>query len=483
MKKKIALFFGILFTLVACDPSDFDDLNVDPTQVTNPPTSSLLTFSLQQLPFTVWNTPNRNVGGYTTVHYNFYAQYLSEGPYPASSLYSIRNLPWTAWYTGPLYNLQTIINLNNEDSPQAGLGSGSRNNQVAVARILKAYYFWFLTDTYGDIPYFEALKGNEVLQPTYDPQEEIYNDLFKELTEAQAQIELDGEPVTGDILLNGDMQMWKKFANTARLFMSLRLIERNQTKAQAELTAALNDGVLEEGENVTFTFPSGDPENWNPWYENYSNDNRNDYAISSTLADYMIDTEDPRVFIYGENLSGEIRPLSYGIGQAREIPGAFSRIGNALRADNTTAPIFTHAQVQFVKAEAAHRGMISDDAAQLYYDAIESSWMFWGVYDEGRFESFITDPLVAYSAANGLQRIIKQKWVHQYLNGFEAWTDWRRTGYPELTPAPDAIQTGGIPRRMGYPSNAQALNAEGYNAAVSRQGPDDNFTRVWWDVE
>ena len=485
MKNKIILFLGVLFTFVACDPSEFDDLNVDPRQVKEAPSRTLLTFALQQLPFTVWNTPNRNVGGYSTVHYNLYAQYLSEGPYPAAQLYNTRNLSWTAWYTGPLYNLQTIINMNNEDSPLADVANGSKQNQLAVARILKAYYFWFLTDIYGDIPYFDALKGNEVLQPAFDPQKEIYYDLFKELTEAQAQIDLSAPGVTGDILLGGDMAAWKKFANTTRLFMSLRLIEREPAKALEEFKAAMNDGVLESNaDNITYQFIGGDPNNWNPWYENYINDNRNDYAISSTLGNYMLANQDPRVFVYGEVLNGsEIKPLVYGSSAAKNIPGVYSRIGAALQADNTEAPIFTYAQVLFVQAEAAHRGMITGNAEQLYEDAIKASWQFWGVYDEAKYNAFIADPDIAYTAANGLEKIITQKWVHQYLNGFESWTDWRRTGYPDLSPAPDAVDDRGIPYRMGYPSNARALNEANYDAVLVRQGPDDNYSRVWWNVE
>jgi hypothetical protein len=86
-----------------------------------------------------------------------------------------------------------------------------------------------------------------------------------------------------------------------------------------------------------------------------------------------------------------------------------------------------------------------------------------------------------YSPATGLQQIITQKWAHQYLNGFESWTDWRRTGFPVLTPAPGAAQGGGIPRRMGYPSNTSALNKANYDAVIASQGADNNFTKIWWD--
>ncbi|MFD2248552.1 SusD/RagB family nutrient-binding outer membrane lipoprotein [Pontibacter ruber] len=489
MKNKFILFIAVLFAMVACDPSEFDDINVDPRQVKEAPTRTLLTFSLQQLPFTTWNSPIRNVAGYGTEYMALYSQHLAEGPYPGSSLYNVRNLSWTAWYTGPLYNLQTIINLNNEDSKLADLGNGSKDNQIAVARILKAYYFWFLTDIYGDIPYSEALKGNEILQPKYDSQESIYTDLFKELKEAQAMIKEDEAGVTGDILLGGDMAAWKRFANTTRLFMSLRLMKKDPGKAQAEMTAALTDGVIESNaQNITHQFIGGDPNNWNPWYENYSNDNRNDYALSATLGNYMLGTKDPRVFVYGEVLNGsEIKPLAYGSSAAKNIPGIYSRIGASLQADNTEVPIFTYAQVQFVKAEAVHRGFsipVEGSAAELYNSAIKASWEFWGVYDEAKFNEFIADPKVAYTSGDaGLERIISQKWVHQYLNGFESWTDWRRTGYPVLAPAPDAVDTRGIPRRMGYPSNAKALNEKGYTEAVARQGADDNYTRVWWDVQ
>jgi len=488
MKNKVLIFFGIFLTLVACDPAEFGDINVDPRQVAAATSPTLLTYSLQKMPYVTFNSPDRNEAVLETNYLNFFAQYLSEGPYPGGSLYSTRNLAWSTWYTGPLHNLQTIINYNNDDSPlSSGFGYGSKNNQLAMARILKAYYFWFLTDVYGDIPYSEALQANQDLSPSYDSQEAIYTDLFKELTEAQAHINVEEEGSSGDILFNGDMVMWKKFANTIRLFMSLRLIERDPAKAQAEFTAALNAGVLEAGENVTYQFIGGDPNNWNPWYEDYSNDNRNDYAISNTLGDYMLTNNDPRIFVYGENLNGQIKTLPYGSNSAKNIPGAFSRLGSSLQADNTEAPIFTYAQVLFVKAEAAQRGWPvageTRTAKQLYEDAIKSSWEFWGVYDETAYNAFIADLDIEYNAANGLERIITQKWAHQFLNGFESWTDWRRTGFPVLTPAADATQSGGIPMRMAYPSTARALNQEGYDAAVTEQGADTNFTRVWWDVQ
>ena len=483
MKKHILFIFAGLILFAGCKPTDFGDTNVDPRLVTQAPTRTLLTFALQQSPFVVFDSPNRQLTGYDNLDMNFYAQYLSEGPYPGSSLYSTRFQNWGAWYTGPLYNLQSFINFVNENNALADPGAnGSANNQLAVARILKAYYFWFLTDKYGDIPYSEALKGNLVLQPKFDKQKDIYYDLFKELTEAQAQINVSEKGVAGDILLNSNMLAWKKMANTIRLFMSLRLLKNDAAKAQTEYTAALAAGVLESNtDNVIYQYIGSDPNNWNPWYENYINDNRNDYAISSTIGNYMIGNADPRIRVYGEILNGEVRPLAYGNQGAVSIPGDYSRLGPALQGPSAPAPMFTYAQVLFVKAEGALKGLAAGDAAQLYRDGIKASMEQWGVYTLAAYNAYIAKANVVYSPATGLQQIITQKWAHQYLNGFEAWTDWRRTGFPVLTPAPGAAQGGGIPRRMGYPTNTSALNEVNYNAVVASQGADNNFTRIWWD--
>ncbi|QHL88931.1 SusD/RagB family nutrient-binding outer membrane lipoprotein [Nibribacter ruber] len=486
MKKRIlSIATGLLVFLGACDFSDFGDTNVSPTALPAVSNKALLTFSEQAISWTTWNAPARqgavgtasSTGGYANDYMALYAQYLSEGPYPESQNYSDRNLSWTEWYRGPLANLQAIIDNNNAGNAAADPANGSKNNQIAVARILKAYYFWYLTDTYGDIPYFEALKGVEVAKPKYDAQQAIYNDLFKEMTEAQAQIEMAGFPVQGDILLNGDMAAWKRFANTARMFMALRLIDRDQAKAKSEFEAAMTAGAItSNAENIEYQFLGGDPNNWNPWYENYTNDNRNDYALSNTIVDNM--QGDPRLAVYGESINGKIIGLPYGTNVARNIPAAYSRLSERFQGADAVAPIFTYSQVLFARAEMANRGVTSENAGDLYEQGIAASAAFYGVPN--------TIPHGTYAGNNaaGLEQIITQKWKHQFLNGFEAWTDWRRTGFPSfLLPGPGTLDAKGIPLRMSYPANARTVNEAGFDAAIARQGPDTNYTRVWWDVK
>ncbi|MBT1699497.1 SusD/RagB family nutrient-binding outer membrane lipoprotein [Fulvivirgaceae bacterium PWU4] len=467
---------AVLLLAVACDPSDFGDLNVDPTKVSSASTKALLTNALQSLPGTMF-------GNNTS---NFYVQYLSEGPYPGASLYSTVNFDWATTYHGPLANLQTIIDYNNANNPNADeVVNGAKANQIAVARILKAYYFWWLTDRYGDIPYFQALTGAKNFYPAYDLQKDIYYDIFKELTEAVAQLDESKAGPVGDILLGGDVKSWKLFANTVRLYAALRLIKNDYEKGKTEFNAAITAGILSSNsDNIFYEYIGGDPNNYNPWYTNYSVSNRNDYAISTTMTSYMQPLSDPRLPLYGEVLGGGVvKGLSYGSSAARNIPNAYSRIGDDFRGAGSPAALFTYAQTLFVLAEGTKAGYIAGGDAQAeihYYNAIKASFEQNGVYTASGYSAYIANATVTYSAAEGLQKIIMQKWVHQYLNGYEAWADWRRTGFPVLTPAADG-SISSIPRRQGYPTPEKSLNKKNYDAAIAIQGTDNLVTRTWWD--
>ncbi len=478
MKNKTKFISGMLafLLLVSCDPGDFGDLNVDPTKVSSASTKALLTNSLQSLPGTFF-------GNNTS---NFYVQYLSEGPYPAASLYSTVNFSWDAFFYGPMANLQTIIDYNNSDSPNAEQGAnGAKVNQIAVAKILKAYYFWWLTDRYGDMPYSQALQGSNNYSPVYDEQQDIYYGIFDELTSAVTELDESLAGPSGDILFGGDVARWKLFANTIRLYASLRLIKNDFEKGKTEFNNAIASGILSSNDdNIYYEYLSGDPNNYNPWYNNYSVSNRNDYAISTTMTSYMEPLDDPRLPLYGEVLpSGLVKGLSYGSSAARNIPNAYSRIGNDFRGAGSSATLFTYAQTLFVLAEGAKVDYITggDVVAEGYYlDGIKASFEQYGVYDAVGYADYVANPIVAYTPAEGLEKIIVQKWAHQYLNGYEAWVDWRRTGFPLLTPAEDGtIST--IPRRQGYPTTEKSLNGTNYNEAITRLGTDNLTSEIWWD--
>ena len=315
-----------------------------------------------------------------------------------------------------------------------------------------------MTDRWGPVPYTEALKGSENYTPAYTSQEAIYTDLFKELKESVAQVD-NGAGPAGDIFLEGDMDAWKKFANTQRMIMALRLSKVNPALGKTEFAAAFAAGVIgSNADNMLYRFVAGDPNNFNPWYNNYSISLRNDYAVSKTLDDYMDPLGDPRLKVYAEVLpSGNVVGLRYGSNQATNIPNAYSRIGEYFRGQGAPAAVFTYAQVLFSLAEAAHLTWIpgGEAAALKYYnDAIKASWEQYGVYNAATYATFIANPTIVYTPADAVQKIITQKWVHLYLNGYESWAEWRRTGYPVLTPAADFLSSQrAIPRRQAYGTN------------------------------
>jgi hypothetical protein len=485
-KKFIFIIAGLSILVSGCDKfGDFEDTNVDKTKVGVAANKALLTYAMQRTQATG--------GGILSSDGNIFGQFLSEGPYltvsPFNDAGSTLNRSYWTIYSEIQKNLNQVIIYSKAGSVEADPGAnGSINNQIAVARILKAYNFWKATDKWGDLPYSEALLGSANITPKFDKQEAIYKDLFKELKEATAQMDGGAGP-TGDIMFGGDMASWKKFAATQRLIMALRLskVYPNAGEfAAQEFALAVAAGPLAAGETLKYSFLSGDPNNYNPWYNNYSISNRNDFAVSKTLVDLMKNgggVMDPRLPVYAETLpSGEIKGLQFGPTIQTNIANAYSRIGNALRAAGTPAYLFTDAQVQFAMAEAAKRGWISggDASAKTYYEAgIDASLAQYGVSNA----AYKSTAGIAYDPAKAIEQIATQRYIALFLDGWEAWAEFRRTGFPALVPGPNSLNGTNIPRRVGYPTADATTNKANYDAAIVQQGWTNNSinNRMWWD--
>jgi len=440
-----------------------------------------------------------------------YVQHLAQRPFTDDSRYTSVNFDFYWIYSQPLENLQTILN-----SKEFNVNDGSENNQKAVARIVKAWFFWKATDRWGDLPYFEALKGFENLTPKYDSQKDIYYDILKELKEAAAQID-DGNPVTGDILFSGNMDNWKRFANSMRMLAALRLSKIDAAKGKAELADAYNGPVMTDNSESAVYVHLNNSNYESFWYNQRTVMNRQWYWASKTLVDYMKPLNDPRLKIYADpNGSGEYVGLPYGLDNnaVGVIPtSSVSFMGVHTRTQNVPDYILTYPEVLFAIAEADKLGWLPGgdaDAEEKYNEALEASVRQWNrntfkTYndaidrqvekspydrnDEGDTTGlglFRSQTGVAYKAATALEQIGYQRWVHLYLNGYEAWAEWRRTGYPELVPAPDNNNIP-IPRRQAYPAKEQSINKQNYDAAISAQpglgGKDDLNGRVWWDKQ
>lgn len=468
---KMAIFSTAMLTAVSC--GEFGEMNIDPNNTTSVAPSSLLTSSLRSVASVLGRADEL-----------FYVQMWAETQYTDASRYATVNFDFNGWYTGPLIDLKHIIDLNTDEATKAdALVSGSNENQIAVARILRAYFFHTMTDRWGPLPYTQALQGRTNLKPSFDSQESIYLDLIKELKEAVAQ--MGGAAVKGDFILGGNMEKWRKFANSLRATMAMRMSKVNPALAQSEFAAAVAAGVItSNADNVMYPYQA-DANNQNPWFGAFVT--RTDYAISETLVDYMKPLGDPRLNKYADPAPnyGDVRGMAYGISNAGDIPNDDISFPGfpAVRGQNAPLAVMTSAQMHFLMAEGAQKGWISGDAKALYEGGIAESMKQWGVYTDGGFQSFIAQPEVAWNAGKAMELIGYQKWVALYMQGIEAWSEWRRTGYPVLSPAPDPLSAdGNIPRRHGYPTTERDINAENYSGALQLLGgPDELSTRLWWD--
>ncbi|GGD60501.1 hypothetical protein GCM10011514_25550 [Emticicia aquatilis] len=478
--KKISIYKTLAFAAVlgvsttACEPGDFGDMNVSPNSPSTPNTAGFLTGAL------------RNVGAMTTdIVPALYTQQFGDITYIEESRYKTINFSYNGFYTGPLIAYQNIIDLNtNPDTKATAAANGSNNNQIAIARIAKAYTYLWITDRWGDIPYSEALKGKADFSPAFDSQQAVYNDLFKELKEAQAQFD-GGKTVVGDILLSGNATRWKKFANSLRLIMALRLSKADPTKGKAEFLAAMADGPLtSNADNVKYTYLS-EANNEHPLYNNYITTNRKDYAVSDVFVNYLLKTNDPRISaIADRNINLKYVGVPYGVFPAASKAQDVSLAATSMRQQNSSANVLTYAQVLFSQAEAAKLGWIQGDAKALYEAAITASMQQWlgAAATSTAIADFLKQDGIAYKDATALEQIATQKWVALFYQGNEAWAEWRRTGFPKLTPASKPLNASGqIPRRMAYVATEGTLNKINYDKVVSTQGADTQDTRVWWD--
>lgn len=475
----------------SCDSYDFGDTNDNlnnPSQVLPP---SLLTAAQTKMVGAL------SLSGTATP--SLYVQHLSQTQYTEESRYQTINFSWNITgsgaagtqeatvgiYNKPILGLQTIIDANTNDA-EAMAGYGSNANQIAVARILKAYYYQWMTDRWGMIPYSEALGGVANPNPKYDTQEFIYKDLFNEIDAALAQMDSGAGP-SGDTFFGGDMAKWRKFANTLKMNMAIRLAKVYPSSGEFAATMfneAMSGAISSTSENIMFNCISDDAYD-NPYQDDYVDLGRTDEALSDVLVNMMQGNNDPRLPMFGAPAvsTGTFVGLQYGWAGAGTIPNDDVSFMNSTLINNSTTPlpIFTYAQMSFNKAEAATLGWISGDAKTFYEDAIKSSMEQWGV-SSADANAYLLEANVAYDAANAMNQIAEQKWLALFYQPYEAWAEWRRLDYPVLTAAVDALNgTNQIPLRHGYPSTEPSQNKANYDAAVTAQGTDDLFTALWWD--
>lgn len=464
--RKIFILSCLCSLLWSCDNFE-DDINVNPNLPTE--ASGMQLIANAQISLSDLSASTRG---------NFLAQYLAETQYVGTSLYPEGGVSFYGWYQGPLMNLEEVINAQDLEGSE-----GPVVNQKAIAKILKAYLFWNLTDRWGDIPFSEALQGADNFTPSYDTQEAIYDNIFALLKQAESEIVVGD--VSGDIVYNGDMDKWRKFSSTLRMLMALRLSEVNPERGNQEFNDALNSGIMTSNDDNLVYSHLAEANHQSYWYDQVVETNREWWAVTTHVVDAMLPFEDPRLEIYADparntvtaDYDGDYVGMVYGSSDLSTE--AYSNIGPAIYAQDLDIHLVTYAQALFAIAEASERGWVAQEAEEHYNLAIENSILQWTGTTEN-VEAFLAQPDVAYDPANWLESISNQRWVHLYMHGYEAWAEWRRTGYPEERTLPAGKN---IPLRLQYPDNEYFNNTESYQEALQRQfgGEDDMYQEVWWD--
>lgn len=413
---------------------------------------------------------------------------------------------WQGYYRNVIKNTRDVISQVEKDP--------GRSNLKNMTRIIQAFAFMVLTDDYGSIPYFQGGKGysDQIYLPVYDSQEAIYSDLINELTEATAALDVSGNVESADILYGGDLDKWKSFGYSLLLRAGMRLSEVDPAKAAQVVQSAVQGGVILMNEDNARI--NHDPNYTNPIGNFLNATEASNFFLTEPFVEYLRSKNDPRlsaiaVTYVGAKSGPEQVPenqtydadVHIGIPMGNDNAGAVdaaAELGLASfyefaqadrrRVTKNTAPNFlvTASQNYLLMAEARERGWITSATVEEYYNAgVRAHMNQLGTVDEASSISpaAITEYLAEnpFDPAMAMEQINTQYWVSSFLNGPEAFANFRRSGYPDLSPNPYPGKEVEFINRITYPNSEISVNSENVSAAISAQGPDDLATKVWWD--
>lgn len=487
--KKFIIALTSVLTLVSCE--DYLDVNEDPN---NPSSENIkpenvlaasqvytyntLSTNMNQLGNLMMNNWTRDVGASNSSYY------FNEHTYNVTS----------DFYSGIFENLMlrtsNLTFIQNTEAP-------NYENYKAIAKILKSQYFQYLVDLYGDIPYSEAHKRGQNLTPSYDDDMSIYRDLVVQLEQAVSLI--DNAPTSAinpganDVMLQGNMSMWKKFANTLKLKILIRESEKASSAAyvQAEIQELVdaNAQFLGPNDNIKINpgFNNNKPNGFASLFldstgavlNNYSSTAATKYTIT-----YLTNTNDTRRNrIYSAATGGGYDGHQQGDVLTPLTNYPVSHIGPGLLTNNSQDGIvFTAAESLLLQAEAVQKGYMPGVAKDLYESGITESFKILGLTatDASTYYNQAIS-LVNWNASvgNELEAIINQKWIGlNGINGVETWIENTRTGFPAHVPLSTVATTTTRPVRLLYPSS----EISGNTANVPAQSETQAFTsRVFWN--
>lgn len=507
MKLYNKLLLGAAFVSVMSScTEDFEEMNINPNQPSDATAAQLMTTAQYNFASNIgdaWN--NGRMGMY-------YSQYWSSTYYTDESRYLIRegtnNTMWNTFYQDVLRELTEAQKIDAEKQLPG------YENRIAIAEIFKVLTYHYLSDIYGGpIPYADAIN-DEIASPVYNTGPEVYAGLLSTLEEQIAALD-ESKPsyMSGDIIYNGDVSKWKKFANSLRMRIALRMIDVNESAAVAAISKSLdpaNGGIISSNaESALFRWLDGAPNN-NPLNQAFKT--RIDFSVAEPFVDYLKKYNDPRLAVYADPLNNNGTPILDASGNLQyvgEVYGLDAGDGNSngntkvvsLPSDyliGATAPtvILDYSEVEFMLAEIAARNLsvgMTGTAAEHYAEGIEASFEFAGLSNEAYMSYLARVPYVAPNLETALDAIGSQKWIAMYGQGIQGWLERLRLDFEDpytnaeifVLPAEGSLDPDveTVPYRMTYPLVEASLNGDNYKKAVQVIGGNSKGVKAWWDVK
>jgi hypothetical protein len=473
--KNIFAIFLVFLLFSSC--TKLEELNVNTKDPTNVPGESLFTAAQLNLSDQMI-TPNVNNN-----IFRMFVQQWTETTYIDESNYDIVTRPipgnhWNVMYRDVLINFKESSKVMSATGSLPGDAAEVLINKLAIVEIMTVYTYAVLVETFGNVPYTQALD-QAILSPKYDDGLTIYKDLLTRLNAAMLTMNTSyGSFGVEDNMYNGNTELWYKFANSLKMRMGMMLADVDAGLSKSTVESAAANVIAANSENAAIAYMASQPNN-NPVNENLVLSGRNDFVAANTLVDMMNDREDPRRPLYFTTV-GEGQYVG-GIYGASNDYTQFSHVNPTLTESTFPGMFFDFAEVEFLLAEAVERGYAVGGTAEEHYNkAIRASIEYWGG-TEADVTAYLANSKVAYATATGTwkQKIGEQKWIALFNSGFVSWSAYRMLDFPVLVAPPDAESV--LPLRLTYPTTEQTLNGANRAAAAAAIGGDVVGTKLFFD--
>lgn len=510
------LFLALVFVFSSCDENALLDLNTDPNAATEMDMQYLFSLATLRIAGEYENTrANMLYAAPAIQHTSSLAGFFSGDKYFYNAQYSGAYME--RHYTDVIRLLSQVRAISKDNPSEA--------NVHAAASILFVFDLHRLTDLHGDVPYFQAGRGLESEDnwfPAYDNQKDIYYNMVDELKAARDKFSSSARGLGNqDYIYNGNIDQWKKFANSLLMRIAMRMSNVDAEKAKQVFTEAATSGSFaSNADNAVIKFDTGPiGVNRNGLNDGYWNTYKySRFAkVSKTFVDWMKENSDPRLMIVSGGIGNPDDPSTWNTDPAaqRGMPNGYNSttIKTILSADDVALfdqlgnrmfsmlnikymdwedPYFliTFAETELMKAEAVIKGWISGDASAHFTNGVSAAINYWTAFDDSfaRTSTEINTYIEgrgfgSASTQDQLRLIAEEYWAATWLNDIESWSNWRRTGFPVLLPTqdPNRFETNEIPRRLRYWEAEIGANPQEYEKARARMGGDFLMTKVWWD--